>query len=255
MHYKAIVCDIDGTLTKSMSATELEPLPTPGIIAAIQKAQTKVAVVVATSRPPSLTTNLLDILQLQGPCITLSGGLIINGKTKAVIREHPIAPDDFQKLMQYLQQKNYDFIIDEQDEAGIKFTPSYVPHNPLNVFVAELGDEEVKQVERELSELAHLACHKVSSWTPSKWALNISNATVSKQHAIVEVAEILGIETHEMIGVGDGHNDFPLLMACGLKVAMGNAVPELKAIADYIAPNVEEDGVADVINKFILSET
>ena len=41
-------------------------------------------------------------------------------------------------------------------------------------------------------------------------------------------------------------------MACGLKIAMGNAVPELKAIADFIAPTVEEDGVATVIEKFVL---
>ena len=55
-----------------------------------------------------------------------------------------------------------------------------------------------------------------------------------------------------MIGVGDGYNDFPLLMACGLKVAMGNAVPELKAIADYIAPTVADDGIVDVIKTFVL---
>ena len=41
-------------------------------------------------------------------------------------------------------------------------------------------------------------------------------------------------------------------MACGLKVAMGNAVEDLKAIADYIALPVEKDGVAEVINKFVL---
>jgi hydroxymethylpyrimidine pyrophosphatase-like HAD family hydrolase len=55
-----------------------------------------------------------------------------------------------------------------------------------------------------------------------------------------------------MIGVGDGYNDFPLLEACGLKVAMGNALEDLKGIADYIAPSVDEDGVANVIEKFIL---
>jgi len=66
------------------------------------------------------------------------------------------------------------------------------------------------------------------------------------------VAEILGIKTDEIIAVGDGYNDFPFLMACGLKVAMGNAVPELKAIADYIAPSVDEDGIVDVIERFIL---
>lgn len=41
-------------------------------------------------------------------------------------------------------------------------------------------------------------------------------------------------------------------MACGLKVAMGNAVKELKEIADFIAPTVEQDGLATVIEKFIL---
>lgn len=44
-------------------------------------------------------------------------------------------------------------------------------------------------------------------------------------------------------------------MACGLKVAMGNATEDLKAIADYIAPSVDDDGVVDVIAKFILSES
>ena len=55
-----------------------------------------------------------------------------------------------------------------------------------------------------------------------------------------------------MIGIGDGYNDFPLLMACGLKIAMGNAVEDLKAIADFIVPSVEQDGVAHAINRFIL---
>ena len=57
-----------------------------------------------------------------------------------------------------------------------------------------------------------------------------------------------------MIAIGDGPNDFPMLMAAGFKVAMGNASDDLKAIADYIAPTVEKDGVVDVIEKFILKK-
>ena len=82
--------------------------------------------------------------------------------------------------------------------------------------------------------------------------MSIQHVEATKQHAIFEVAKLLHIDTHEIIGVGDGYNDFPLLMACGLKVAMGNAVPELKAIADYIAPTIDEDGVSDIIEKFVL---
>ena len=48
-------------------------------------------------------------------------------------------------------------------------------------------------------------------------------------------------------------NDIPLLNICGLKVAMGNADKKLKSIAHHIAPSVDEDGVAHVVEKFILS--
>ena len=52
----------------------------------------------------------------------------------------------------------------------------------------------------------------------------------------------------------DYRNDFPLLMASGLRVAMGNAFSDLKEIAHYIAPSVQQDGVADVIQKFVCEE-
>ena len=94
----------------------------------------------------------------------------------------------------------------------------------------------------------------MASFQKDFMAIEVSNADATKLHGIVEVAELFGIQTHEMIGVGNGYNDFPLLMACGLKIAMGNAVPELKAIADFIAPSVEDDGVATVIEKFILNK-
>ena len=64
----------------------------------------------------------------------------------------------------------------------------------------------------------------------------------------------MNIKTEETIGVGDGFNDIPFIQETGFKVAMGNAVDDLKAIADYIAPTVEEDGVAHVIEKFVLNQ-
>lgn len=97
-----------------------------------------------------------------------------------------------------------------------------------------------------------IIAQKVPSWTKGFFCIIITHAEATKQHGVFEVAKLLGLQTHDMIGVGDGYNDFPLLLACGLKVAMGNAVPELKEIADYVAPTVENDGVVDIINKFIL---
>ncbi|MGH7245314.1 MAG: HAD family hydrolase, partial [Candidatus Levyibacteriota bacterium] len=112
-----------------------------------------------------------------------------------------------------------------------------------------------EQADAFITKATHIptiSVNKVPSWTKGKVDALISHVGATKQHGIMEVAKFLGIETKDMIGVGDGYNDFPLLLSCGLKIAMGNAVTDLKAIADYVAPSVEEDGVADIIEKFVL---
>lgn len=69
------------------------------------------------------------------------------------------------------------------------------------------------------------------------------------------MARILGTQTTEIVGVGDSYNGIPLLQGCGLKIAMGNAVEELKVEADYIAPSVDNDGLVDVIEKYFKTRT
>jgi hydroxymethylpyrimidine pyrophosphatase-like HAD family hydrolase len=143
------------------------------------------------------------------------------------------------------------FFIDEA-EATIPMPKQWEPHDLLGAVSLSLNPEDADLLVKNWSRIQTISVHKIPSWEEGKVDVDISHTSVGKQYAILEVAQILGIETHEIIGVGDGYNDFPFLMACGLKVAMGNAVQELKEIADYIAPPVEEDGIVDVINKFIL---
>ena len=67
------------------------------------------------------------------------------------------------------------------------------------------------------------------------------------------LADYLGITSTEVICVGDAGNDIHMLEYAGLSVAMGNAFDDIKAIADYVTHSNEEDGVAHVIEKFILA--
>ncbi len=83
--------------------------------------------------------------------------------------------------------------------------------------------------------------------------LEIGGATTSKARALQEMGRKLGIEKAEMMAVGDSPNDMAMLREAGVPVAVGNAKPEVKAIAAYIAPTNHEDGVADAIEKFILN--
>lgn len=60
-----------------------------------------------------------------------------------------------------------------------------------------------------------------------------------------------GIPQKDSIAVGDSLNDMEMLQYAGLSVAMGNAVEEVKAAADHVVSPVLEDGVAEVIERYV----
>ena len=75
---------------------------------------------------------------------------------------------------------------------------------------------------------------------------------VTKGAALVEILDDLGIGKDEVMAVGDSENDASLLSAAGFPVAMGNAVPALKALASVVTGTNSEDGVAQALRRYIL---
>ncbi len=84
--------------------------------------------------------------------------------------------------------------------------------------------------------------------------LELTSKKASKGAALMEVAKLFGVMPSETMAIGDSGNDVSMIQAAGVGVAMGNATEELKAHADYITLTNEEEGVAAVIEKFILRE-
>lgn len=84
------------------------------------------------------------------------------------------------------------------------------------------------------------------------FTLEILSRGCNKGTGVEIVAEKLGIKREETICIGDSGNDRHMIEYAGLGVAMGNAFPEIKEIADYVTLTNEEHGVAHVIEKFIL---
>ena len=62
----------------------------------------------------------------------------------------------------------------------------------------------------------------------------------------------LEISLTEVMAVGDGTNDISLLSSAGLAIAMGSAPDELKAVADYVTFDVDNNGLAAAVTKFLL---
>ncbi len=80
----------------------------------------------------------------------------------------------------------------------------------------------------------------------------ISSAKGTKENAILFISEYLKVPLAEMAAFGDDFSDIGMLKLCGTGVAMGNAIPDVKAAADYEAGTNNEDGVAHFIREHYL---
>jgi Cof subfamily protein (haloacid dehalogenase superfamily) len=82
--------------------------------------------------------------------------------------------------------------------------------------------------------------------------INIISPKSSKGKALEELASFLGIDLKDVMAIGDGANDIPLLSTAGFGIAMGNAPEKVKEIADYVTLDVDNGGIAAAVNKFLL---
>lgn len=92
---------------------------------------------------------------------------------------------------------------------------------------------------------------KVTASTWNNLELNIK--TAHKGNALKRFAEHLGLALENCMAFGDGMNDFTMVEAAGLGIAMANAEPEVKRVAKYVTLSNDEDGVAKGIGKWIFS--
>lgn len=248
MKYKALFLDVDGTTV----VHGVHNLPTSRVTNAIERARNKIHICLATSRPLYVTQSILEHLKLSGPCVMTGGTQIYDPVKKTMIMEFPLKERNIRSVYAYCKKHKIELNVFD-GKADVPFHGGRVKKEILSLYIPKIDPQIVDETIKDLQQMPDLNVYKIPSWTSGLMSIDIMAKEASKLHGIVEVAKLLNIQTHEMIGVGDGYNDFPLLMACGLKIAMGNAVPELKAIADFVAPSVYDDGVATVIEKFILS--
>ena len=84
--------------------------------------------------------------------------------------------------------------------------------------------------------------------------LDITHPLANKGAALSEIAKLLGIPLTEIAVIGDGGNDVAMFERAGLSIAMGNASSEVQREADLVTDSNRDDGFANAIKRFILSD-
>lgn len=251
MKYKALFLDIDGTTVLYKDPHTI--LPSKRVTNAIIEASKHLHICLATGRPLFMLENILKNLNLtEGLAVINDGAQVIDIKTRKVLYKKAILKADVTRTASYLQGEGISFFLND----GLRDTVyEKIPtrRQIFNIFTMhQMNIDEAEKHHLKLSKIPTVKVSKTHDGETEKFELLVSHAEATKLHGIIVASKILKVKKEETIGIGDSGNDFPLLMASGLKVAMGNAIQDLKEVADYVAPSVEDDGVADVIEKFVL---
>lgn len=114
-------------------------------------------------------------------------------------------------------------------------------------FDSDLG--KIDLVGQELAKSPNLA---VSS--SSRGNLEITHSDAQKGIALSTIAKQLGIDLKDVMALGDNLNDISMLERVGYPIAMDNAAPEVKTVAEYVTDSNENSGVGKAIKKFLKEE-
>lgn len=265
--FKLIALDMDGTLLKS------DKTISRATHRAIQNAKAKgVKVILATGRPVKGIQGYLKELDLINDgdyAVTYNGAIVQSTKTGEVIAKNTMKLDDLKYLYNLSQELDVNIHVLTENSC---ITPKWNKYSQLEVdcnkipleildfnslnstrtLVKIMFVDEPDILEKAIERLPDEIYEKYTVVRSAPFFLEFLNKKVNKGFGVELLAQSLGITADEVICVGDAGNDIHMIRYAGLGVAMGNAFPEVKEIADYITCTNEEDGVAEVINKFIL---
>lgn len=266
--YKLIAIDMDGTLLKEDKSISNVTNR------AIQKARAKgVKIVLTTGRPIDGVIPYLKELNLMNKddyAIAYNGALIQNTKTKDIIAKTLMSLEDAEYLYRLSQELNVNIhaLTDKccitpkwskysQLESDINAIPlEFVDFNNLDKntpIVKIMFIDEPEVLQKAIDKLPKEVFEKYTVLRSAPFFLEFLDKNVNKGKGVEILAKTLGIKKEEVMCIGDAGNDLHMIKFAGLGVAMGNAFPEVKEAADYVTLSNEEDGVAHVIDKFILN--
>jgi Cof subfamily protein (haloacid dehalogenase superfamily) len=262
---RLVASDLDGTLTDE--ELDLSPRVRRAIAAAQER---DVVVTLATGRKFDFVIPFAHDLGITAPLISYQGGLIQAPDSEAPLYRAAMEPKLVREVLAWRTQHgrhialyaDNDVFIDERrhPDAFYRFMLSWrwtcvddlssvlERHTPVR-FIVFVEPHEAVQVE---AELRHIFGGRMEVVRSHPMLVEGNPLGVSKGNALRRLAAHLSVPQVQVMALGDHDNDASMLAWAGLGVAMGDGSPGVKAVADWIAPPLAEDGAAVAIERFVL---
>lgn len=263
---KLIALDIDGTLFNSQG--EVTKITRSVLMKAHEKG---IRLMLASGRS---IHGLKQLAQRNGlPLDNLvylgfNGACVAEGENTEILFEVPLSIDLAQRLIKQLKTypvtimlpHRHELYVDDQSGHLVDFeceteslTKKVIPDLSEidfvpNKVVISCEPELLKPIEKEMKDIFESETNVVIS---GPFYLDFTAKDIDKGASLKRFCELKGIDASEVIAFGDNYNDVTMIEYAGLGVAMGNAVSNVKSIANVITATNDEDGIAVILNKIV----
>jgi hypothetical protein len=266
--YKLIASDMDGTLVNEKS--ELSQRTKDAIIKTVKAGK---LFVTATGRPLCNVEIVNSLFDEDMPFIVFNGAAAYMGKSKKLLFEKYLGFDLAKEAFEMGKNLGIPQIVWTGPRLWASYlckeTEMYRDFSGTGMSVVDDLDtlkgkvegiskvlwiddpENVKRFSREMGE--HFG-ERLTCLSSMAHFFEFVSREAGKGAALAEIGKLYSIDRSEMIAVGDGYNDVSMLEYAGFSVAMENAPDDIKTMCDHVTLSNNDDGVAVVIEKYILGE-
>ncbi|MFC4023636.1 sugar-phosphatase [Oceanobacillus longus] len=267
--YKLIAIDMDGTLLN-----DRHEVPEDVQHALDEAKRQGIKIVLCSGRPIGGMRSYIKALNLEEEgdfVIAYNGAFVQDTHTNEVVAELSLGYDDLVKLYDLsieLKTSMHFFDVDglytpNTDISEFTVLESYLNKIPLRY--RQVSDipttlsmpkimfiDEQESLNQTIEALPDNLKEQYTIVQSSPYFLEFVHPLASKGNAVKKLAEQLGIKQEEVMSIGDNGNDLSMIKYAGCGVAMDNAIPEIKAAADFQTRSNNESGVAYAIEKLVL---
>ncbi len=261
---RLVASDVDGTLLGA------DGHPGERLIGVLHRMRSAgVPLVLATGRPPRWILPVCDALGERGLCVAANGAVLWDAATDEVLEASEFPRDVLAEVLDGLRVAlpGAGLAVERVPRPGVAefcsepgFQHAWPNADHVEVPTADLTAEPaIKVLARRpaLSSDAMAAAVRDGlgelvdvTFSASSGLVECSVRGVTKAHGLAQAAAHLGVDAEEVVAFGDMPNDLEMLRWAGHGVAMGNAHPELHAVADEVTARHDEDGVALVLERW-----
>jgi hydroxymethylpyrimidine pyrophosphatase-like HAD family hydrolase len=262
---RLIAVDLDGTLLDPQNrVSEADAAAVRDAVAA------GIAVVFATSRWHQAALRTATALGLEGYIISHNGALVRSTDGASELVHHRIDVALARELAAHIDGLVGDAYVTLDDRTFVRSKrlrdPSRLPPDmalteSLGAVVTAaptafllFGPEAVRSTVERFREHHGTGLNLAEGFSESfPDYLNVVHARADKGSALIAVCQALGVGPHETMALGDAAPDIAMIKVAGVGVAMGNAAPDVKAAAAFVAPPNSDSGVAWAVRRFALA--